>query len=87
MPKTEPSITAREPVALGYLAVLLLNALLTGLTVFDVVDLTGEQIAWAYMALNAVVLLVAAVKTRSVVFSPATVARADIEAEIPHEHA
>lgn len=68
--------TKTEPVALGALVQIALNAVLTLLVAFNVVTLTGEQTAALYGVANVVVTIVVAVKARSVVYSPYTVQEA-----------
>lgn len=64
---------SREPVYVGALVTLGANAVLTILTVFEVLNLTAEQTSAVYMALNFLVALAVAIKTRSVVWSPDTI--------------
>lgn len=67
------SITQREPVALGALVQIGVNAVLSALVAFHVVTLDGDQTAAVYGIANAVVAILIAVKTRAVTFSPADV--------------
>ena len=66
----------KEPVALGALVQLGLNAVLTILVAFSVVSLSGDQTAALYGAANALCAIVVAWKSRSVVYSPYTVTQA-----------
>lgn len=67
------SLTQREPVAIGALVQVGMNAILSALVAFHVVALDGNQTAALYGIANAVVAIAVAVKTRAVVFSPADV--------------
>lgn len=64
----------KEPVALGALVQIGLNAVLTLLVAFNIVSLNGEQTAALYGIANVIVIVAVAIKTRSVVFAPYTVA-------------
>ena len=66
--------TQKEPVALGALVQMGMNAILTLLVVFSIISLTGEQTAALYATANFLVILVVSWKTRSIVYSPYTVA-------------
>lgn len=66
-------LSQREPVALGALVQIGVNAILSALVAFHVVTLDGEQTAAVYGVVNAIVAIVVAIKTRSVTFSPADV--------------
>lgn len=67
------TLTQREPIALGALVQIGVNAVLSALVAFHVVTLDGDQTAAVYGIVNAVVAIVIAVKTRAVTFSPADV--------------
>lgn len=69
-------MTQKEPVALGALVQVALNAVLSILVAFGIVTLDGDQTAALYGAANAAVAVVVAVKTRAVVYAPSTVAEA-----------
>ena len=69
-------MNAKEPVALGALVQMALNAVLTGLTEFNVIDFTGNQTAYLYGAVNTIMVIFLAIKTRSVVYSPYTIREA-----------
>jgi hypothetical protein len=69
-------MTTKEPVALGALVQMVLNAILTGLTEFNVIDFTGNQTAYLYGAVNVVMVVFIAFKTRAVVYSPYTIREA-----------
>lgn len=78
-------MTRTEPVALGALVQLVLNAVLVILTAFNVTDLNAEQTAALFGGANALVAVIVALKTRSVVFSTATVENAERESALdPH---
>lgn len=66
----------KEPVALGALVQIGLNAVLSLLVAFNIVTLTTEQTAALYGIANALVAIAVALKARSVVFSPFTVKQA-----------
>lgn len=67
------SLSQREPIALGALVQIGVNAILSALVAFHVVTLDGDQTAAVYGVVNAVCAIVVAVKTRQVTFSPADV--------------
>lgn len=79
--------TKSEPIALGALVTIILNAALLVLSAFGVASLDGEETAAVYTGANALVVLVVALKTRSVVYSPATVQQAGVEANLEPPHA
>lgn len=79
--------TKTEPIALGALVTLVLNAVLGLLAAFSIADLTADQTAAVFGIANVLVVLVVAIKTRSVVYSPATVAQAETEAGLEPPHA
>ena len=64
---------AKEPVALGALVQVALNAVLAIVTAFNVADLSADQTAALFGGANALVAIVVAWKARSVVYSPYTV--------------
>lgn len=66
----------KEPVALGAIVGVVLNAILVVLSTFNVVDLNAEQTGAIFGLANAVTFVVVAVKTRSVVYAPYTVQQA-----------
>lgn len=70
-----------EPVALGYLVTGAVNAVLAAGAAFDVANLDPAQTGAVFGLANIVTLWICAVKTRRVVYSPATVERAELEAE------
>lgn len=66
-------IAQREPIAIGALVQIGMNAILSALVAFHIVTLDGEQTAALYGIANAAVAVAVALKTRSVTFSPADV--------------
>jgi hypothetical protein len=78
-------MTQKEPVALGALVGVVLNAVLGALAAFGVADLTAEQTAAVFAVANALVFVAGAFLTRRVVYSPYTVEVAMAEAAVdPH---
>lgn len=67
---------SKEPVALGAVVGVVLNAILVVLAAFDVADLSADQTAAIFGLANALTFVVVAFKTRSVVYSPYTVQQA-----------
>lgn len=68
------NVSQKEPVALGALVGVILNAVLLALSAFSVVSLTDMQTAAVYGLANAICFVAVALKTRQVVFSPYTIA-------------
>lgn len=77
-------MTNREPVALGALVQMALNAVLTLLVAFEIVSLTDLQTAALYGVANVGCVIVVAIKTRSVVYSPFTVKQAMVPSPEVH---
>ena len=77
-------VTKTEPVALGALVTSAVNAVLLVLSAFNVASLSGDQTAAVFGIVNIVIAVVIAIKTRSVVYAPATVQDAANEAALPH---
>lgn len=67
-------MTRPEPVALGAIVQIALNAVLSILVAFAVVSLTADQTAALYGAANAVVAVIIAVRTRAIVLAPSAIA-------------
>lgn len=68
------NVSQKEPVALGALVGVILNAVLLALSAFGILSLSDMQTAAVYGLANAICFVVVAVKTRQVVFSPYTIA-------------
>lgn len=66
-------MTKPEPVALGAIVQIALNAVLSVLVAFGIVSLTADQTAALYGAANAVVAVVIAVRTRAIVLAPTVI--------------
>lgn len=75
--------TRTEPIALGAVVYLAVNLLITGLTTFGAVSLTSDQTSWVYLAANVITTIAVAIKTRSIVWAPASVEDADYSTPTP----
>jgi hypothetical protein len=63
-------VSRPTPITLGAIVQISLNAVLTVLLAFGVVSLTADQTGALYGAANAIVAVIIAVRTRSIVLAP-----------------